>query len=76
MKLKIILCVLITSLFAYAQTNTPVIATNSVTTISIIRKAAEQNDAEAQCKLGNCYRRGEGMAKDYIEAANWYRKAA
>jgi TPR repeat protein len=40
------------------------------------RKAAEQDDAPAQYNLGNSYANGEGVAKDTIEAAKWYRKAA
>ena len=40
------------------------------------RKAAEQNFAEAQLCLGNGYARGNGVAKDEIEAAKLFRKAA
>ena len=40
------------------------------------RKAAEQNNAPAQCGLGVCYAEGQGVAKDYPEAVKWYRKAA
>ena len=40
------------------------------------RKAAEQNDAEAQYNLGVCYANGQGVAKDEVEAVKWYRKAA
>jgi TPR repeat protein len=49
------------------------------------RKAAEQGDAEAQRKLGDCYARGWVVATDCTEAAagyrlrqavKWYRKAA
>lgn len=39
-------------------------------------KAAEQGHAGAAADLGNCYRRGEGVAKDETEAVKWYRKAA
>ena len=41
-----------------------------------VRKAAEQNFAAAQLKLGGCYEDGEGVAKDQAEAVKWYRKAA
>jgi TPR repeat protein len=34
---------------------------------------AEKGDAEAQCHLGNCYRIGQGVETNYIEAVNWYR---
>jgi len=40
------------------------------------RDAAEQGRAKAQHNLGNKYRHGEGVARDYAEAAKWYRKAA
>jgi TPR repeat protein len=39
-------------------------------------KAAEQGNANAQCRLGNCYYWGEGVTQDYYKAAEWYRKAA
>ena len=37
---------------------------------------AEQGDAEAQFSLGFCYDDGRGVAKNYAQAAKWYRKAA
>ena len=37
---------------------------------------AEKGDAEAQFKLGGCYRLGVGVAKEAPEAVKWYRKAA
>jgi len=40
------------------------------------RKAAEQNDADAQFFLGLCYDAGQGVTKDDVEAVKWYRKAA
>ena len=40
------------------------------------RKAAEQGLAEAQYNLGQVYTKGDGVAKDMIEAVKWYRKAA
>ena len=47
-----------------------------------LRKAAEQGHAGAQCKLGDCYHYGDGVAQDLsvadrqAEAVEWYRKAA
>jgi TPR repeat protein len=38
--------------------------------------AAEQGHAEAQCKLGVCYFRGQGVTKDEAAAVKWYQKAA
>ncbi len=37
---------------------------------------AEQGDAGAQCELGRRYYNGTGVAKDFVEAMKWYRKAA
>ena len=37
---------------------------------------AERGDPVAQYNLGVCYRNGEGVAKDQVEAVKWYRKAA
>ena len=39
-------------------------------------KAAEQGDADAQFNLGVMYEQGNGVKKDYTQAAKWYRKAA
>jgi TPR repeat protein len=35
------------------------------------RKAAEQNDADAQYNLAICYERGDGVAEDWVEAYKW-----
>lgn len=40
------------------------------------RKAAEQGNAEAQCRLGICYKFGLGVTQDYAQAISWFRKAA
>jgi len=40
------------------------------------RKAAKQGHASAQMWLGHAYYSGEGVGKDYVEAARWFRKAA
>ena len=37
---------------------------------------AKAGDAEAQDQLGEMYYFGEGVPRDYAQAANWYRKAA
>ena len=39
-------------------------------------EAAKQGDVNAQFDLGWKYSHGEGVTKDYQQAANWYRKAA
>ena len=40
------------------------------------RLAAEKGFPDAQFALGNCYYRGDGVNKNYIEAVNWYQLAA
>jgi TPR repeat protein len=37
---------------------------------------AGKGDAIAQYKLGRCYLKGEGVAKDEVEAVKWFRVAA
>ena len=37
---------------------------------------AEKGEAEGQCNLGICYYKGEGVAKDFVQAAAWFRKSA
>ena len=39
-------------------------------------RSAEQNDAEAQVRLGDCYYNGTGVDEDKDEALKWYKKAA
>jgi TPR repeat protein len=52
------------------------VAKDQVEAVKWFRKAAEQNDVDAQCNLGCCYNDGRGVAKDAVEAVKWYRKAA
>ena len=40
------------------------------------RKAAVQNYAPAQFKVGSCYSGGRGVEKDFVEAVKWFLKAA
>jgi TPR repeat protein len=37
---------------------------------------AEEGHGEAQHTIGVMYRRGEGVSRDYVEAARWWRLAA
>ena len=37
--------------------------------------AQQEDDRDAMCLLGLCYDYGWGIACDYCEAVNWYRKA-
>lgn len=39
-------------------------------------KAAELGNAEAQCKIGDCYHFGHGVDKDHNKALIWYKKSA
>ena len=41
-----------------------------------LKAKAEGGEARDQCNLGGRYYEGEGVAKDYIEAVTWFRKAA
>lgn len=43
--------------------------------LELLRTAADGGVAFAQCKLGDMYFSGEGIAKDYVKAAEYYRKA-
>jgi TPR repeat protein len=40
------------------------------------RPLAEQGDADAQYRLGVLYANGYGVPKDYVQARQWYEKAA
>ena len=44
--------------------------------IDELKKAAEQGDADAQCNLGLCYAKGDGVERNPTEAIKWWRKAA
>ena len=44
--------------------------------IALIKKAAEQGDADAQFYMGEIYHEGKAVETDLDEAAKWYRKAA
>ena len=44
--------------------------------IGEVRAKAEGGDAESQVELGLRYAKGEGVAKNQVEAVKWYRKAA
>ena len=42
----------------------------------MIPQAAQQNNAEAQNKLGILYLKGQGLAQDDVQASTWFSKAA
>src|SRR5690349_1712315 len=41
-----------------------------------VKAKAAQGDLEAQVKLGQLYASGEGVKRDFAEAARWYKQAA
>lgn len=45
-------------------------------TLARQRQRAQQGIAEAQYQLGRAHEKGEGVARNYRQAENWYRKAA
>ena len=44
--------------------------------MATLRRQAEQGDMNAQFRLGNCYRMGEGVLENKAEGIKWIRKAA
>ncbi|NYE59144.1 TonB family protein [Duganella sp. 1224] len=44
--------------------------------VTLLGKAAEQNERTAQVALADCYENGRGVAQDYAQAAKWYQRAA
>ena len=50
--------------------------TRPATAFDNAKAKAEKGDAKAQTELGQMYRNGNGVPKDYAEAVKWYRKAA
>jgi len=52
------------------------IENNMAEAVKWYRKAADQDDLDAQYKLGVCYENGKGVSPDCKEAVKWYRKAA
>lgn len=40
------------------------------------KSLAEKGDRAAQTNLGNCYYKGNGVAKDHAQAVSWWRKSA
>ena len=52
------------------------IAIAQTVNIRQLKEKANQGDADAQKKLGDCYYLGKGVTKDYEQAEYWYWKAA
>ena len=51
-------------------------AKDYVHAVEWFKKAADKGHADAQCGLGYCYDKGQGVQQDYSLAVYWYRKAA
>jgi TPR repeat protein len=43
--------------------------------IEEVKAKADAGDARSQVELGRLYNKGEGVVKDQVEAAKWFRKA-
>ena len=50
--------------------------TDTVETVALYRKGAEQGLGSAQYHLGRCYQDGVGVERDLVKAAYWYQEAA
>ncbi|CAA7626800.1 FOG: TPR repeat, SEL1 subfamily (fragment) [Magnetospirillum sp. SS-4] len=44
--------------------------------IQTLRSLADHGDMAAQVRIGRLYEAGEGVGRDMVEAARWYRMAA
>jgi TPR repeat protein len=44
--------------------------------VALFAQAAEEKNARAQCMLGACYTRGNGVAKDGTQGFAYYKAAA
>ena len=55
---------------------TPEMTPQEVSRFKDTKALAEKGDAEGQLNLGICYTTGNGVAKDYVQAVKWYRKAS
>jgi len=56
--------------------NQTLLQTEPVQVARACQNAADQGDARAQDNLGNLYVRGQGVARDYAQAAVWFRRSA
>ena len=49
---------------------------DSLDELSLVRKEADEGLSRAQFRMGIAYLKGNGVAKDQVEAVKWWRKAA
>jgi len=64
------------TVFAWSFTILALAARGNATDIAEMRLKAEKGDANSQVRLGDAYDSGDGLARDPVEAAKWYCKAA
>jgi TPR repeat protein len=73
-------CVLIVAAFIFLRSHTqgPVLSATPAPVIDVagLKAKAEQGDAQAQTQLGKALAQGEGVPRDYKQAARWYGQAA
>lgn len=62
--------------FDYANNSLDKLATVDTDSRKLLRISAERGNAQAQDKLGIVYAQGQGVPKDYSEAAKWWLRAA
>lgn len=70
MRYKLLTTILTANLLCYTVEATP------EEDFQQYKAKAEQGDSIAQCRVGYCYRVGEGVTKNYAEAMKWFLKAA
>ena len=76
MKTKLLACVLLLLCGVAASLGLAEQAETARGPFAEMKAKAESGDAESQFQLGRCYDKGEGVPRDLVEAAKWYRKAA
>jgi len=61
--------------YSLVSINSPLLA-DRINSIEDLKAKAESGDVQAQFNLGSDYANGNGVGKNWGEAAGWYRKAA
>jgi TPR repeat protein len=73
-------CFLVAAAFVFfrstAEGPVPSAAPAPVIDVAGLKAKAEQGDAQAQTRLGNAFAQGEGVPRDYKQAARWFGQAA
>jgi len=76
--LIVMLCLLVAPIWAQNHNNGTVLTqpADFTTSLSQLRKMAEQGQAIAQYNLGIIYEYGRGVKRNDVEAVKWYKKAS